>query len=1070
MSKTEKASDVIVPKITIETGTAQASDVILDTPLDILSERDWTFDKAVTNLNEKYKILEDEDAMAEMSLEEKAELYKAKEKEIIGMKMKYLETKVDAAVENRPEIGLWMQALLQRFDHPETRKKAFMHFYPEGNYQQIPLIDDNGDKKLIEIYKRPQDDNWGLLYPYGRDINEFGVVGSEIISGQTIGATIGAITKSPALGAMIGDYLGVKTDKIINWATGLAMGVEGGLGEDEFYQVESWRDIKPSHLLPGVGPGRGDVLTSLFVGGITKGIGIGTNLITGQSHPALIPVAEEVMGAAYQLGVPEVMLAQVAVNPLIRSTFFQAGEMTGYAGKKILPQKMGLFNKFKAFGVSQKAADEVAAAENKINTLYNKGKYGKVGTPNAIAKKQQALNKAFEDININKSISYEDWSYLVSQKTEELANAMKPFRDKNGNFVKPYEGFEGLKQAYKDWNDLVTVSNNNLRKSAINNSSGVSYTLGGKDGIKQLIHEIETGTGAFKGKGTSNVFGTKTTTVTNLDGVTEDIIQGINLRKFPALKNLFDDIKAIDDVIYNKPGPKPDVGSWKAFDQLDAIRGEAFKLLNHKNAKVREAAEAVHSKIVSMMDDSTGKFLNGGSEKYRKAVGAYLQDTAHFEKVTGLKNMIQAIDDNITPEQFASKFFKPGSAYDLKMLSDQLGGMNNINFASFVKSFQANLLRNPTKIREVIEEWKHLDPDGLKVLLDEKQIDDLLALGGTAETMNNSMVKEAFLNQSSNTMANTKEIVTEVLDIAKKKKIGSAKAIQQFIKDSGGMDGNVMQNIRSGIIEDILNQSSKLDDVMNSKIIDPKKLSKILNDLEQDPHLKMLFTKENLDTLKNFQLYSNIIGASSDMGGKFAAGALRGELARSLLSPSKIPSTLKTLLSYDITARILGKNLSQKELTRILSRQNIDLANSPNYAAIRAMLGEITTQIIRDGYKKQDTISQGVEPASDVISDNRDYLKDHPMSDTSLFKQQTDKINMLQEIENIKKDQAASVIPEGSRLNASFNPAGMQGMPTGNINPNTMAKGSQLFNKPGEITFAAQGGIMNARKPIQRVA
>ena len=40
----------------------------------------------------------------------------------------------------------------------------------------------------------------------------------------------------------------------------------------------------------------------------------------------------------------------------------------------------------------------------------------------------------------------------------------------------------------------------------------------------------------------------------------------------------------------------------------------------------------------------------------------------------------------------------------------------------------------------------------------------------------------------------------------------------------------------------------------------------------------------------------------------------------------------------------------------------------------------------------------------------------------------------------------------------------------GGMNPNTMAKGQQLFNRPGEITFAAQGGIMNARKPIQRVA
>ena len=41
---------------------------------------------------------------------------------------------------------------------------------------------------------------------------------------------------------------------------------------------------------------------------------------------------------------------------------------------------------------------------------------------------------------------------------------------------------------------------------------------------------------------------------------------------------------------------------------------------------------------------------------------------------------------------------------------------------------------------------------------------------------------------------------------------------------------------------------------------------------------------------------------------------------------------------------------------------------------------------------------------------------------------------------------------------------------TGPMNMNTMARGPQLFGGPGEITFAAQGGIMNARKPIQRVA
>ena len=73
-------------------------------------------------------------------------------------------------------------------------------------------------------------------------------------------------------------------------------------------------------------------------------------------------------------------------------------------------------------------------------------------------------------------------------------------------------------------------------------------------------------------------------------------------------------------------------------------------------------------------------------------------------------------------------------------------------------------------------------------------------------------------------------------------------------------------------------------------------------------------------------------------------------------------------------------------------------------------------------------------------------------------------------VENKAEAISAPTVNSASRLASAFNPAGMQGMPTGNINPNTMAKGAALFNKPGEITFAAQGGIMNARKPIQRVA
>ena len=65
----------------------------------------------------------------------------------------------------------------------------------------------------------------------------------------------------------------------------------------------------------------------------------------------------------------------------------------------------------------------------------------------------------------------------------------------------------------------------------------------------------------------------------------------------------------------------------------------------------------------------------------------------------------------------------------------------------------------------------------------------------------------------------------------------------------------------------------------------------------------------------------------------------------------------------------------------------------------------------------------------------------------------------------------APAVNQESRLASAFNPAGMMPAPTaGAINPNTMARGQQLFNKPGEITFAAQGGIMSTNKAFQRVA
>ena len=1074
-------SDVIIPKITVEMGV---SDVIEKPSLDVLAKTGFNYEDAITQIDEKYKDLQARIDEPGLFLAEPGDwqLQQERNQEIIQAKMNYLSSTINEPVENRPKIGFWMQALLQRYENPGTRQKAFMEFFPEGNYQQVPLINKDGEKQLVEIYRRNPEEAYGLVYPFGRDKGEFAVVASELVNAQTIGATAGALLKHPALGAMVGDYLGAKTDKLINWATGVAMDVEGGLGEDEFAGMESIFDLKPTQLLPFVGPGWADAFTSIAVGAITKGIGMGTNFITGQSHPTLIPIAESAMKAAHELGLPPVLMAQVAVNPAVRGLFFQAAEFTQHGKHKLIPQKAELFSKFKSFGVSEKAVKEVKKIDEMIEAQYQAEKFGKIGSLEAIGKKLNERNKLIDEIDVGNSITWEDWSAVLDWKKSQLADAMAPFlHGQSGKLVSTREGYEGLQQAFKDWEALATAGNDTLRKTVINNSTGVSYTIGGNNGLKQLVNEFETGTGAFFGKQPGATFGTTTSTQFTPGGKVIEETVPMLLKKFPELNSLLTNIKQLDDVIINVGGKVPsqvkgkvkhitgkkyESGSFKAFDQMEALRSDAFEIMsNTTNKRVRDAAKEIHKKISSMMDDSTGEFLNGGGPKFRKALSAYLQDTLEMEKITGMKNMVQAMDDGINPQDFASRFFIPGSSYDIVSLSKHIGGMNNINFNTYVKSFHGQLLRDPKKIREIIESWQKLDPEGLKVLLRPDQIDDLLSLGDTAVNMGNSMVQKAFTNQSTNTIANTKEVIGEVLKLARDKKIGNAKAIQEFIKDSGGIDSKIIQNMRSGIIQDILDQASYIDDITNTNAVNPKKLIKLIDNLSKDTHLNMLFPEETLKVLKNFSIYTNVIGASGDIGGKMAVGEFRQAIANTLMEPGTAPSVLKTWLTNDITARILGRNLTMNRLNQMLK---VDLANSPNYKMIRALLAEINAEFLNDGYEKQEILGEGSINASDVITGypGMDMMPSNPNSRFAITNARMKAMQDKEEAQEILKESRADQLSSLANPNLGFRSVG-----AGRADADTYAQGQQLFgNDPREITFANQGGIMSTNKAFQRVA
>ena len=113
--------------------------------------------------------------------------------------------------------------------------------------------------------------------------------------------------------------------------------------------------------------------------------------------------------------------------------------------------------------------------------------------------------------------------------------------------------------------------------------------------------------------------------------------------------------------------------------------------------------------------------------------------------------------------------------------------------------------------------------------------------------------------------------------------------------------------------------------------------------------------------------------------------------------------------------------------------------------------------------------AQGVQEklvTSEGQVNERIPIEQDTMMDTIMDLPSNIKDTVLPEAEEVPVSSVGTPnINPASRLANAFNmPAN-----TGSMNPNTMEKGQALFSGPREITFAAQGGIMNARKPMQRV-
>ena len=319
-------------------------------------------------------------------------------------------------------------------------------------------------------------------------------------------------------------------------------------------------------------------------------------------------------------------------------------------------------------------------------------------------------------------------------------------------------------------------------------------------------------------------------------------------------------------------------------------------------------------------------------------------------------------------------------------------------------------------------------------------------------------------------------------------------------------------------IEQIANFSRKMADSNIDKILDTQvKFGRAIDDFMSNNNTKGI--NDALEFIANYSVKEGdktLTGFNTPLGKSFHDGIInrlftkstskdKGKLVLNLSKYRSFIDELKDTGIYDTFDKKTQKLLEDTDLVKDFlvaggdagtSLEAAELASTIKGAASgQVPLSSIINPILQIvGFGKLFTTAGGrafllgtgkeqLKPSSvarviTAVTGTLATPDDKGISDLSFL------LNILPGVSGVGKDEeevsmmaptpnvSFNPIPE-SRLASIVNPVGMQGTPTmdtGTMNPNTMARGQQLFGGPGEITFAAKGGIMNTKKAFQRVA
>ena len=848
------------------------------------------------------------------------------------------------------------------------------------------------------------------LFKYNKNDKEYKMVDGFGMNYSDFAEVMGQVMNAQLVGEGIGLFAGSAVGQPV---AGVTIGSYLGLKGDKL--IEYMRGYGEDEFAGGFDMGQfftdtDDLFSAAISGGLFKATQkVGDILFLGK-RPGTIELTPTIVQAAEKLGLDPLVFAQLAVNPQIRNIFTQAEGFTSYVPNTKQKQIDSIIESFKSGKNPFTELDPQGALKYDIQDLLNA--------------QTKLANDTKKYMKVNFDIK--DGVASLGEADQALAGIIKNFNLVNKKFQNRY--LNGATKAAQESGDF-------------------SVNLKGFNQV--MMREINDMLSGVRVKD-------KVTTKT-IDGVKTKIIrEGGDLKQsYKSINDLPTELKNIA-VNIKRMGNGFNVTKDKNmlnYKTLYNMREDLHKLMHNEDPKISMAAQAMHKSLLKVLDPKNG-FIKG-SDDFMVNAKILNSQVTNAEVVNGMNMMREAFLKGNDLDGFVKTMIRPSNTNNIAAIQQMLKLPDDASQADKKVSEKFfNTLKNYWLVStaksddgaKILDEFMLNDPDSLKILMGPNYEQKVTELQKLMELSNK--VENGIVNQAISQKATAKEFTNKIITNAKKGDFGTANNTLELIEELGGFDSKLVNDIRNNIMKDLFEQSFKIQDKPGKKmlqeVLDVQKFADNIKKLREDENLVKFFNGDQLEALTAYEQYSRAVGGNLGVGGELA----KAEQTSQLVQKFNVLDTGLTILKYDVLAKLLSMPVTAKSLKALTP----DGFTSNNLKVLQTAL-------------------IGLE--REVIDNARGYNKFEDQGIVNEYEIKPKEVGRMAPTPNVSFD--PSPVNQVSRLaNANIaNPVGMMPTPTTNTGPmnmDTMARGSQLFSGPGEITFAAQGGIMNARKPIQRVA